>query len=516
MPLKFRFIFLLSFSLIPFWMFACNKFCIDTERRLLNTEPDSEEERVRAILNELFETAGIYHSRLGKPEIELSEDVNLKIAQYHPRSNKILISSKVIEYASSKSAQSRDHIYLNIIGHELGHYFERILAMSTSSKSKESLCHQDSLSEINADFYGIFTAMLAGHSIIKNEVDEIIGAMYDLFDLNDDLNCYPPKVHRQKVAQRAIEKADSLYQLFQFANYLTAAEEYDAAIGIYDYLLGFYKGAEFYNNRGILYTLNGIAENYGNSGRYKRYFYPLELDVESKLSIIKDNGIILERFDDSDFLLGQADFQKAIINGGQQERYYLNEVVTMILLRKFQEARELLENRCTSDGDIEFLLNAIIKARTGKSKEAKADFKTLSKKEGSSVQLLAKNNLSILAALFKSSQSFESKIKENIPDILFYAQRDELNRISVFSIPGHHGYQFGWTNIPGKGFCLVLKKNNRLQLYVQELPSDFPILSLPDYLPSSMGLNFLSYSFETSYDKVKIIILQNGKRVVLR
>ena len=479
---------------------------------------EEEKKVLENILTELYHTAGIYHVEIGKPSLLLSEASTIKIAAYFPRENQIIISTKVIAFAQTKNDSTKKNIYLNVIGHELGHYFQKVNAFHDKGLTNLSLCHRDSAAEVTADFYSVFTSMLAGHNVIKNEVDEIISSLYDLFDLKDELDCYPTKSFRQTVASRAISKADSLYQLFQFANYLTAAEEYQGAIEIYDYLLLFYKGAEFYNNRGILYFLKGLKENYGVDGRYKRYFYPIEMDLESKLASIKNDGAFLENLDTIDFSLAIANFREAAGNGNNQEKYHLNIACCIVAQGYDSLAIQLLEQQCFGDGDMEFMLKAIIKGRRGKDGEAAAisEFDRISNKSEGDMQLLAKVNLAIANAESYAVPIDNEILNNMIPDLSSYPNRFELKNISVIPLSENSTYQYGWDTIKGKGKCFVLKKDSSIELFAQESSADLQPISPAEYLPSSMGLNFRSYYLSAPYGKLQLIMLSNGKVIRLR
>ena len=461
---------------------------------------DKEKKELDKVLTKLYNTAGLFHHSIKKPEIAFVDTVD--VAEYNRKEKIIIFSNQLLYFLLEKKEEERSHFYFHILGHELGHHY-----YTTVGEYPNTGCHKLKVAEYEADVFGVFISMLAGQTDLKDKVPSIINILYADFIKKD--GCRPLKETRKEISETAINRADSLHHLFQLANYLTAAEEYESAIEIYNYLLDTpYKGAEFYNNRGILNTLKGIQENYDRNKTYKRFFFPLELDLNTKLYNVKDEQDWLTSLNNEYFEKAIADFDMAIKLGGNQEQHFLNKCSALILKGDDIAALDVLKKECIGDRDVEELLKTIILAKTNPT-EAIKQFNKLAKKEFSRVSQLAEMNMAVLknSTKFKKSKH-PSCIEQALPDHYTLARTGELQNISGFTFKDSD-YQYGWSKIEEKGKCFIIRGKSNFSL--QEFES---IKCNNKYAPSSMGINFITFDDEINWNK--IIILQNGQGALLR
>ncbi len=499
------------YLLIPFFSLSEIKEVSPTPFENNNFEKEVLAEKVAMenILDELCKASGMDYSNNRQPNIEIKKGDF--IAYFDPLYLNICVSESVVKFALEQKSEPRKHIYLQVIGHELGHY---IIALQKKRKGNSS--HLIDSEEKEADILGIFVAMLAGHTEIKKDVPWILDSLYHRFNLVKRMKKNPqgylPIKERRQIADYAIKRASHFHKLFQFANYLTAAEKYAPAILIYDHLLGFYDSPEFYNNRGILNLLQGIQDNYSSDNRYQRFFFPIEFELDSKLSQVRNDGKKLEEIDDTLFLEAISDFDSAIRLNKTKEGYSFNLAVAHILMTKYGDAEDVLLEHCPSDGHMEELFRAIILASKGEGENdtlAMQKFKELEEEEqGEIIGQLAHLNYLVLSGDVPLPAISEKKCPENlgieINDLLTF------DTIHCESIKEDSPFQFGWNEN-----YFVFRENGTIRLTLQILPKSFSHIPLKDYMLSEKGLNFSIYACKDSYGELRIIHLGDGNGALM-
>ena len=180
-----------------------------------------------------------------------------------------------------------------IIGHELAHFFQEeagggkaefsYLAYGKSGQS-------DSEKERLADVQGIFNAYLAGYGTTAI-LPKLIAKLYDSYQLASHLDGYPALAERQQASADVLATVDTLTQLYETANYLSALGQYELAAASYHYILQYYPGREVYNNLGVCHALHAL---FCSKKSPDAYLYPLEIDTDSRLSRPRARGGAVE------------------------------------------------------------------------------------------------------------------------------------------------------------------------------------------------------------------------------
>ena len=181
-----------------------------------------------------------------------------------------------------------------ILGHEITHYYEKhgwtelFAAEHSEMNSAAEMMHTDEhlAQEIQADYLGGFLAYAAGYQATKIMPD-FLEKVYQSYGFPEKMEGYPSLQERKKMAEESSEKSQMLANIFDFANYLTAAGELGTAKFYLEYILKDFQSRELYNNLGVVSTMAALDLF---SKKELKYAYPLELDAESRLKDSKKGG----------------------------------------------------------------------------------------------------------------------------------------------------------------------------------------------------------------------------------
>ncbi len=242
------------------------------------------------VLRQLYEATANYQVEMPGIEIVHTED---KIAGYSHRRNIISIEEKAIGVCRTFGKDSLAAMAF-IIGHELAHAYQRNENEHeniTNFLAYDKHFHTSVREEKLADIQGAFSAYLAGYDA-SGFLSALIEEIYRTYDLiGQQLYGYPALEERIQTSNEVELIVDSLIQIFESANYLTALGHYQIAVKYYEYILQFYMGREIFNNLGVL-NLH-IAINV--SGKNVDPFYlPFELDFESRLDKTRAEELTFE------------------------------------------------------------------------------------------------------------------------------------------------------------------------------------------------------------------------------
>jgi tetratricopeptide (TPR) repeat protein len=181
------------------------------------------------------------------------------------------------------------------------------------------------------------------------------------------------------MSKRTSEKLESLIEVFDMANMLTAVGNYAEAFNYYQFVLREYQSREIYNNLGVTALLDALQ--YFSESELK-FRYPMQLDLRSSA---KGQGFANVRQQ----LVQQAilHFDAAISLDPNYAPAYLNKACAYALIGDSEraqfysdiEARAIaLKNKDTKIiSDIEILLG-ILEAKRGNTEKAKKIFETAS------------------------------------------------------------------------------------------------------------------------------------------
>ena len=229
------------------------------------------------VLNRL---ADVYGNRCEvRPKIKVTK--NNEGPKYKKASNTIYLNEKTIQVCRAFKKDSLSALAL-IIGHELAHFYQENFTGHDSDfhylmydKQESSTLQKERL----ADVQGVFNAFLAGYKT-KEILGGLIKKLYHVHGLTDELNGYPSLKEREETTKKVLSTVDSLIQIFDAANYMTALGQYELAASCYHYILGYYPGREIYNNLGVNKALQAM---HCTEKSLDPFSFPFELDTESRL-----------------------------------------------------------------------------------------------------------------------------------------------------------------------------------------------------------------------------------------
>ena len=260
-----------SFLLLLLCLFANTSFA--------NSSLAKEQQLAESILKKLFNTYGNYIYPI-PPKIEVVNEKK-RVAAFiaDKQSGKIVIEKAVFDICRTFGKDYESALAF-IIGHELGHFFERTNNKGFATNYLKWTHTQKE--EEKADIWGVFCAYLADYKTtsIVPKLIEAIYLDYGLMGKKDELYGYPTFKIRQASAENVLEQIDELVDIFDTANFLNAMGKYELAAASYQYMLQFYKGREIYNNLGVNYALHAMNFTPKN---VDQFLYPFEIDTNTRL-----------------------------------------------------------------------------------------------------------------------------------------------------------------------------------------------------------------------------------------
>jgi predicted Zn-dependent protease len=240
-----------------------------------------------------------------------------------------------------------------VLSHELAHYYNNhsfcsdfAFALSKTNveyaKKLKSASKSEKISiETQADYQGLFYAAIAGYQPFE-VYNQLLDEIYKNYNLIDNNPNYPTKQERKEIANNALKKTKELYLDFQKTIVFKKEKKYDEALKIYEEINNFFPSRENYNNIGVIKTLKALDLKVLTFEEYnypKRFTYPLEIDIESRLNQKqtrgdeKDNNTMIERLKEA-----QKSFEKAISLDSNYAIAYINLACVFDLLNNPEAA----------------------------------------------------------------------------------------------------------------------------------------------------------------------------------
>ncbi|MBL7781978.1 MAG: hypothetical protein JNM22_12225 [Saprospiraceae bacterium] len=263
-------------------------------------------EKALRVYERLREARGDY--RYPVPTFYLTQKET--VAEMNYSENAIYLGEKAFHVCESFGPQSEAAIAF-LLGHELTHYYEKhawkdnfavenkslnlstqidalyrdMLETAGTPELRTKLLRFDSLSrqiegasmELQSDYLGGFLAYSAGYGAF-DQGDELIRRLYREFGLPDNLPGYISRNEREEMSRRSALKMKDLADIFEMANLLSAAEEYESAYRYYRKVLVEYQSRELYNNVGAAAMMHAMKK-YMNANELK-FRYPIQIDLE--------------------------------------------------------------------------------------------------------------------------------------------------------------------------------------------------------------------------------------------
>lgn len=201
-------------------------------------------------------------------------------AAYATRSNTIKIEETTFDLCTNLG-KNRDAALAILIAHEFTHFSKKHQGINGFTcdyyDNTNELTHSGQ--EEEADFWGLFTAHLAGYNVLE-VAPNLLATIYQHYGFAQNMSGYPPLQIRQQLGNKAIQKLEEYIQLYEAGNYLTAIGAYEQAAGCYATILSEYQSAELHNNLAVSLIRQALfvapKETYP-------FVYPVELAIESRL-----------------------------------------------------------------------------------------------------------------------------------------------------------------------------------------------------------------------------------------
>lgn len=291
-----------------------------------------------------------------------------------------------------------------LLAHELTHYYEKHGWRKGFAQEYGDLkigmklqkLTDKVVNETEADYLGGFLTYSAGYGLFE-EGPEMIRNIYKAYNWGDgESENYPSMTDRQALLQRTKEKLESLIDIFEMANLLTAIGRYDEAYQYYQYVALRYQSREIYNNLGVTKLLEAMEEFEEKELVFR---FPVQLDLDFSGS--KGAGAGSSR--EAKIRQALLQFDAAISLDPDYAPAYLNKACAYALLGDFTRARFFAAEEARAAAlrnkqyaktaiDAEVLLG-IIEAKNGKTAEARKIFEAAVTTHNSA---LAAINLKIL------------------------------------------------------------------------------------------------------------------------
>lgn len=302
--------------------------CLFANISLANSSLAKEQFLAESILKKLYKSHGNYIYPI-PPKIEVVEEKK-RVAAFiaDKQSGKIIIEKAVFEICQ-KFGKDNESALAFIIGHELGHFFDRsnnkvfatnYLKWTHTQKEEEK-----------ADVWGVFCAYLADYKTtsIVPQLIEAIYKEYGLMEKKDELYGYPAFKVRQASAENVLQQVEELVKIFDTANFLNAMGKYELAAASYNYILQFYKGREVYNNLGVNYALHAMNFTLKN---VDQFVYPFEIDTNTRLKKPKlDRGGTDLTKKEQEYRMRMLSYAKEYLEiAGKMDYNYLADDINMI------------------------------------------------------------------------------------------------------------------------------------------------------------------------------------------
>lgn len=274
------------------------------------------------------------------PQLEIiGRDKRCKIpAQYLPNSGIIQIEQCLIDLTKEFGKDSTTALAI-IMGHELAHYYKQhewcsefaysVRGTDLGNKIINISKDQRKINESQADDAGLFAIMMAGYKPF-DIFPKIIDKIYNFYKLPEQLEGYPTKEERKRIAQEAEKKASKLYPVFLAGNFLYYLANYQKSAECYEYILKHFPSREVFNNLGVSKLL------YVLSLKDKSDFpFILPIEIDPKTRLIKPT--LRNSFDVDEDLVNKAleeakkYFNDAIRKDKNYSEAYINFAICLLL-----------------------------------------------------------------------------------------------------------------------------------------------------------------------------------------
>ena len=234
--------------------------------------------------------------------------------------------------------------------------------------------------EAEADLHAGFMAYMAGYETRKAGA-EFLEHAYEQFELNTDKGQYVSLEERKTIIEETGKTVDTLIQVFEMANLLTIAGEYEIATNCYQFINSKYFSPALLNNVGLSIILESISFLDKN---FLKYSLPLSINTSLKIEKpsgfledhilqfpssgvppIMSSGLEDDKYDDLILKLKQAIAYFDMIQTAYPYYYeaYLNESIACLLIQMIENQEIIILSERERENHLLYALAALHKAR---------------------------------------------------------------------------------------------------------------------------------------------------------
>ncbi len=333
---------------------------------------------------------------VSKPKIQLFEKHSSQIAWFDSETQTIYVEKQAFDVCQSMGDNAESALAF-IIGHELVHHFQHDKGKSAFAAHG---CDDDRKlkNETEADVRGAFLAHLAGFRT-KSLIPTILQKLYDSYQFSNapKLRCYPDETTRQRTALQVQAKVDSLENIFDAARFLGLLGNYTAASDAYHYILGYYNGAEVWNDLAVLHAHRAMSVG-GKSP--DTLLLPFEMAAQLRIRPLKSEPLTVLELKNRAFFLKKAMdcINQSLAISKDYSDAKINKICLLILQKKENEADKIRLNLGQQHAEEAVLLRGLLAANRGNRADADRLFQSLKTAKNDRVRLWATANQKRLMA----------------------------------------------------------------------------------------------------------------------
>ncbi len=264
-------------------------FALNREGKLGGQEaiPKEKFAVAKSVFEKLVEAKGV--KNMPQPIFEMHNSEQ-RPAWVKPKDRLVVLEEKAFDSCMKLGKDSLNGLAA-LISHELIHYYEKhdwkehFLNRNRKLESNQTLTEQDDgLSlELQADHLGGLLAHMAGYNTL-GVMPKLLDELYQAYNLEHQADTnYPSVDERRIIAQNSDVLLTKHSRIFDMANYLTVAGEYEQARMYLEFLLDDtkFQSREIYNNLGVLSTLEAIDLMPASQ---LKFHFPIEIELDTRLS----------------------------------------------------------------------------------------------------------------------------------------------------------------------------------------------------------------------------------------
>jgi len=212
----------------------------------------------------------------------------VQIAWYSPQAHTIFLEERAYDLCVRQGADSLASLAV-LLGHELAHFYGNhdwagdfgngFADLQVGRQLRESHRRRGSEYETEADVFGGYYGYTAGFNTL-GVAPRLLGEIYRVFDLGDEMTGYPGLAERQDIARRSQMRLEQLVPVFDAAGHLLVIGEYELAAAAFDWLARDFPSREILNDAGVAFALEALE---AMPAGQVRFALPFELDSRTRL-----------------------------------------------------------------------------------------------------------------------------------------------------------------------------------------------------------------------------------------